>query len=517
MYKYFFIVLFSYSICAAQTRPNIIYIMSDDHDADAISAYSEKILQTPNIDRLANEGMRFNKNFVANSICGPVRATLLTGQHSHMNGVIDNRTRFDSTRLTLPRLLQANGYQTALVGKWHLNSYPAGYDFWKILPGQGLYMEPRFIAMSGDTTTLHGYATDVITDLALEWLTQRNPEKPFALQVHHKAPHRYFLPPLKFAKQFHTKVFAEPPTLYADMKEHGTAWQMQTMSILKDMKLCSDLKVDPSYIEDIPWLKADAAEKAYYHSIFNRIPEPERSGLLAIYAERGKILKEQRPNGKELLQLKFQWYLQDYAACVASVDENVGRLLDYLDKNGLTKNTLVVYTGDQGMYLGENGWFDKRWMYDVSMQAPLLVRWPGVTKPGSQCNALTQTIDYAPTLLDAAGVPIPSFMQGLSLVSLLKNEKNKLDRPYLYYHFYEYQADHTVLPHIGIRGEHYKLIYFYTVNEWELYNLDKDPLEQQNLAKDEKYSTLLKKMKADLERTRASYQDTAPANLLQQQ
>lgn len=497
-----------------QQRPNIIYIMSDDHDADAISAYSEKILQTPNIDRLAKEGMRFTKNFVSNSICGPVRATLLTGQHSHLNGVKDNQTRFDSTKATLPRILQANGYQTALVGKWHLHSYPVGFDYWKILPGQGLYMEPRFISMKGDTVTQHGYATDVITNEAIQWLDHRDSNKPFALHIHHKAPHRYFLAPLKYVKQFQHKIFEEPPTLYADMTQHGAAWQLQTMSILKDLKLCSDLKVDPQYLADIPWLKPDAAEVAYYNSIMNRIPETERTGLKELFAERGKILQAQRPKGNDLLKLKFQWYLRDYAACVASVDENVGRILDYLDSHGLTNNTMVVYTGDQGMYLGENGWFDKRWMYDVSMQAPLLIRWPGVTKAGSVCEELTQTIDYAPTLLDVANVTIPAFMQGVSLKSLLQNGKRRLRRTNLYYHFYEYHADHTVLPHLGIRGHRYKLIYFYTVNEWELYDLEKDPTEQHNLAAETKYSKLVDEMKKSLLKERNKYQDTEKAGVL---
>ncbi|MEY4149871.1 MAG: hypothetical protein RL555_475 [Bacteroidota bacterium] len=504
------ILLFVTQVSWAQQRPNIIYIMSDDHDADAISAYSNKVLQTPHIDRLAKEGIKFNRNFVSNSICGPVRATLLTGQHSHLNGVIDNRISFDTSKITLPRLLQANGYQTALVGKWHLHSYPVGFNYWKILPGQGLYVNPRFINTKGDTITQKGYATDVITDEAINWLESRDQSKPFALHIHHKAPHRYFLAPLKYVQQFHNKVFQEPPTLYAEMAGHGTAWKLQTMSILKDMKLCSDLKVDPKFLEDIPALRPDSADILYYHSIMNRIPEPERSELKKIYESRGRILQEQRPAGNALLKLKYQWYMQDYAACVASVDENVGRVLDYLDQKNLTQNTIVIYTGDQGMYLGENGWFDKRWMYDVSMQAPLLARWPGVIKPGTETNALTQTIDYAPTLLNVAGVSIPKFMQGESLLPLLAGERKSLQRKFLYYHFYEYKADHTVLPHLGIRGEDYKLIYFYTVKEWELYDLKKDPAEQNNLAEDPSYSKRVRKMKKILTRIKNKYLDPEP-------
>lgn len=511
----FFLTAIPVLPAAAQQRPNIIYIMSDDHDADAISAYSKKLIHTPQIDRLAKEGVLFNKAFVANSICGPVRATVITGQHSHKNGMKDNRTRFDSSRVTLPQLFQQQGYQTALVGKWHLHSYPAGYDYWKILPGQGLYVEPRFISMKGDTATQHGYATDVITNEALQWLESRDRQKPFLLQVHHKAPHRYFLPPLKYLQVFHTQTFPEPTTLYADTTGHGTAWRLQTMSILYDLKLCSDLKVDPEYLMDIPHLKPDSADINYYHAIFNRIPEPDRQAMKKIYAERGVLLQQLKPAGKELLKYKFQWYLQDYLACVASVDENAGRLLDYLDKNNLAQNTLVIYTGDQGMYLGENGWFDKRWMYDVSMQAPLLMRWPGHIAAGLQNNDLVQTIDYAPTMLDAAGIPIPDFMQGISMLPLVDGRKIKgSGRTSLYYHFYEYYADHTVLPHLGVRNKRYKLIYFYTVNEWELYDLRKDPDEQRNLVHVDHYRKVLVEMKKELLRLRNVYDDHEPAGEL---
>ncbi len=503
------------AFCFAQQRTNIIYIMSDDHDADAISAYNKKFIRTPNLDRLAKEGMLFTRNFVANSICGPVRATLITGQHSHKNGMKDNRTRFDSSKLTMPKIFQQHGYQTAIVGKWHLHSYPTGYDYWKILPGQGLYFEPRIISMKGDTSTYHGYATDVITDEALKWLDNRAPDKPFVLHIHHKAPHRYFLAPLKYIEQYHSKIFPEPPTLYNDTVGHGTAWRLQTMSILYDMKLCSDLKVDPKYLAGIPALKPDSAEVAYYNAIFNRIPEPDRSAIKKLYEERGKLLQQLKPSGKELLKYKYQWYMQDYMACVASVDENVGRVLDYLDKNKLTNNTLVMYTGDQGMYLGENGWFDKRWMYDVSMNAPLLVRWPGKIKAGSVNANMTQTIDYAPTLLDAANIKVPDFMQGISLVPSMTGKQKTIPRHSLYYHFYEDKADHTVLKHLGVRSERYKLIYFYTVEEWELYDLKKDPQEQNNLIKSPKHQQIMADMKKELNRLRDIYDDHEKAGSLQ--
>jgi arylsulfatase A-like enzyme len=509
------IFLLMFSVPAfGQQRPNVIYIMSDDHDADAISAYNKKLTSTPNIDRIAAEGILFNKCFVGNSICSPARATLLTGQHSHKNGVKDNFTRFDSSKITMPKLLQQNGYQTAIIGKWHLHSYPTGFDYWKILPGQGLYYEPLLINMNGDTSAYHGYASDVITDEAIRWLNDRDKNKPFVLLLHHKAPHRTFLPPLKYIEQFHNKPIPEPPTLYADTAGHGSAWRIQTMSILNVMKLCSDLKVDPEYLMDIPWLKPDSGEISYYNTIMDRIPEPGRDKIKEIYAERGRLLRQLKPKGKELLKYKYQWYMQDYLACVASVDENVGKILKYLDDNGLAKNTLLVYTSDQGFYLGENGWFDKRFMYDVSMRTPLLMRWPGHIKPKTMTNALVQNIDFAPTFLNVAGVEIPKWMQGLSLVPIVEGEKNSLPRPYLYYHYYEYSTDHTVIPHLGIRGERYKLIYFYTVNEWELYDLKNDPNEQHNLIRSPAYQKTFLQMKDELIKLRDLYDDHEPAGEL---
>jgi arylsulfatase A-like enzyme len=503
------------NVIFAQQRPNVIYIMSDDHDNDAISAYNKQFVSTPNIDRIAREGMKFNKAFVGNSICSPARATLLTGQHSHKNGVKDNFTRFDSSKINIGHLLSQAGYQTALIGKWHLHSYPAGFDYWKILPGQGIYYDPRFITMKGDTITENGYATDVITSEAIQWLDDIDIHKPFALFLHHKAPHRNFVPALKYLEQFHTKNFPEPPTLYNDTAGHGSAWRIQTMSILSTMKLCGDLKVDPQYLADIPELQPDADDIATYNAIMKRMPDNERDRFKEIYAERGKIIQQLKPKGKELLKYKYQWYMQDYLACVASIDENIGRVLEYLDKNGLAKNTVVIYTSDQGFYLGENGWFDKRFMYDVSMQTPLIVRWPGYIQPNSVSNSLVQNIDFAPTILDIAGGKIPGWMQGISLKPLLTGKQKELSRKYLYYHYYEFGKDHTVIPHLGIRGEQYKLIYFYTVNEWELYDLKNDPAEQRNLVKSPKYQAIIGQMKTELNKLRDLYDDHEPAGELQ--
>jgi arylsulfatase A-like enzyme len=508
-----FFLLFS-SVTFSQQKPNIVYIMSDDHDEKAISAYNKSLLSTPNIDRIANEGILFNRCFVGNSICSPARATLLTGQHSHKNGVKDNTTRFDSSRITMPKLLQQNGYQTAIIGKWHLHSYPTGFDYWKILPGQGQYFETSFINMNGDTAREHGYASDLITDEALHWLDGREKNKPFLLLLHHKAPHRYFFPSLKWLEKFHTKTFPEPSTLYADTAGHGSAWRIQTMSILDVMELCSDLKVDPKYLMAIPWLKPDSAQVAYYNAIMNRVPQPDRDKIKEIYAERGKLLQQLKPKGTELLKLKYQWYMQDYLACVSSVDDNVGRVLKYLDDNDLTKNTIVIYTSDQGMYLGENGWFDKRFMYDKSMKTPLMIRWPGNIKPKTKTDAMVQNIDFAPTFLNVAGVDIPTWMQGLSLVPIVTGKKKFFDRPYLYYHYYEFSRDHTVIPHLGIRGEQYKLIYFYTVNEWEFYDMKNDPDEQHNLISSKTYQKIIQQYKAQLVILRNFYDDHEPAGEL---
>jgi arylsulfatase A-like enzyme len=502
-------------------RPNIIYIMSDDHDAGTISAYSKQLITTPNIDRLAKEGMKFTNCLVGNSICSPVRATVLTGQHSHMNGIKDNRTPFDGTKITLPKLLKEAGYQTVLIGKWHLHSLPTGFDYWKILPGQGQYYAPRFINMNNDTVRyMNGYATTLITEETIGWIKEkRDPSKPFFLMMQHKAPHRNWVPELKWLESFSKKTFPEPATLYADTTGKGAAYKHQRMRILNDMTLCTDLKIDPQWLADIPHLKPDSADIRGYNAIMNAIPEEQRKRMKEIFAERGKLLQQLKPSGKDLLKLKYQWYMQDYLACVASVDESVGQLLKYLDESGLNENTVVIYTSDQGFYLGENGWFDKRFMYEVSMNTPLLIRWKGKIKPGSVNNSLIQNIDFAPTMLDMANVTIPEWMQGLSLKLVLTGKQNVpmsigIPRKELYYRYYEYPIDHYVLPHLGIREKQYKLIYFYTVNEWELYDLKADPQEQHNLIRLPEQQATFTRMKKRLIEIKKNYNDSEPAGEL---
>lgn len=503
------------SISSQGQQPNIIYIMSDDHDADAISAYNNKFIATPNMDRIAKDGIRFTNCFVGNSICSPVRATVLTGQHSHLNGIKDNRTPFDGSKITLPKLLKEAGYQTALIGKWHLHSLPTGFDYWTVLPGQGLYYSTRLITMNNDTIRYTEYATSLITKQALSWLKEkRDSSKPFFLMMHHKAPHRNWVPELKWLEVFSKKKFPEPPTLYADTGGKGTAFKHQRMSILKDMTLCTDLKIDPSYIMDIPHLKPDSNEIRNYNAFMNGIPGELRKRMQEIFAERGKLLQQLKPTGKDLLKLKYQWYMQDYLACIASVDESVGQILNYLDESGLSENTMVIYTSDQGFYLGENGWFDKRFMYDVSMQTPLLMKWKGNIKPGSVNTSLVQNIDFAPTMLDVAGVKAPDWMQGLSLKPIATGKQSELARKELYYRYYEYPIDHYVIPHIGIREKQYKLIYFYTANEWEFYDLKNDPQEHKNLIRIPKYRAEIERMRKKLIETKSRYKDTEPAGEL---
>lgn len=503
--------LFSHS----QQRPNILFIFSDDHDADAISVYNKTLISTPGIDRIAKEGMKFNKHFVTNAICAPARATILTGKFSHMNGHKDNRTEFDTAQYLFPRQLQRAGYQTALVGKLHLQTLPAGFDYWDVLPGQGQYYRPRFINMKNDTTTYpDAYATTLTTDKARGWLDKRDPSKPFMLMVNHKAPHRNWWPEFKHALYFSKIRIPEPSTLYADTTGKGKAYRDQQMRILDDMTLCIDLKIDPAYLVDIPHLKPSTKEIKDYHSLIADIPEELRKKFTDLYAARGEILSRLKPTGKELLKWKYQWYMQDYLACIASVDESVGTLLNYLDSSGLAENTLVIYTSDQGFFLGENGWFDKRFMYDVSMQSPLLMKWKGKIKPGSINNDLTQNIDLAPTILDVAGEQIPTEIQGISLKQFMIGKKPPVKRPALYYHYYEFPVDHHVYPHLGIRTTQYKLIYFYPVNEWELYDLTKDPTEKNNIYSHPKNKSLVGQLKKLLVERRAFYKDTEPAGEL---
>ncbi len=451
-------------------RPNILFIMSDDHAYQAISAYDGSRNQTPNIDRIAKEGMRFDRCYVTNSLCGPSRAVILTGKYSHKNGFYDNTSHkpFDGSQVTFPKLLKQAGYQTAIIGKWHLESEPTGFDFWEILQGQGQYYRPDLITAEGKRP-VPGYVTEIITNEALDWLQKkRDPKRPFVLMVQHKAPHRPWEPaPSKLGNREDEK-FVEPPTLFDDYSTRGTAAHKADMRI-DQMNPAVDLKL---------WKAGSAAQKQLY----NRMSDSDKAVWEKLVDPRLGKFDEAGPKGDDRKRWFYQQYMKDYLRCIESVDDSVGQLLKYLDDSGLAKNTIVVYTSDQGFYMGEHGWFDKRFMYEESLRTPLVIRWPGTIKPGSVDGDIVSNVDFAPTFLEAAGVDVPKEMQGHSIVPVLKGKTPDEWRRSFYYHFYEDKdADHHVAKHEGVTTGHAKLIHFYTLNEWELYNLDEDPHEMTNV------------------------------------
>jgi arylsulfatase A-like enzyme len=460
---------------ADKTRPNILFIFCDDHAYQAISAYQSvsayglKLNETPNIDRLAREGMRFDNCYVTNSICGPCRAVIQTGKYSHLNGFYCNGNRFDGLQQTFPKLLQAAGYQTAVVGKWHLGTHmaPQGYDYSEVLIGQGPYYNPPMLK-NAEKTEHTGYTTDIITDLALDWLkNQRDADKPFMLMYQHKAPHRNWQPGPKYLNEYDDVTIPEPDTLFDDYQGRGTPAKTQDMSIEMTMNP-SDLKL--------------VAPKD--------LTPQQREAWDAAYEPKNKAFREANLEGKELVRWKYQRYLKDYLRCIASVDENVGRVLDYLDETGLAENTVVIYSSDQGFYLGEHGWFDKRWIYEESLRTPLLVRWPGVVKPGSVNREIVSNVDFAETFLQIAGVAVPDDMQGRSMVPLLAGKTPDDWRKYFYYHYYEFPGAHSVRRHDGVADGRFKLIHFYEpdVNEWEMYDLASDPKELKSVYGDPRFA-----------------------------
>ncbi|AUC83835.1 sulfatase [Polaribacter sp. ALD11] len=487
-------------------KPNIIFIMSDDHAYQAISAYDDALIQTPNIDRIAKEGMLFTNASVTNSICAPSRAVILTGKHSHINGKIDNLSKFDTTNVTFPQLLQKAGYQTAMFGKLHFGNNPKGFDEFKILPGQGAYYNPKFITQKGDTI-INGYVTDITTDLTLDWMkNRRDPKKPFMLMYLHKAPHRAWLPSKKYFTEYTKKTFPLPATLFDDYKTRGTASKTAQMGIFKHMSLTNDNKLTPQTIKELGIKEWSRLGESLYS-----MNAEQRSNWDAVYGPINEDFKKRYPtmNDSLLTVWKYQRYMQDYLGTIASVDDNVGRVLDYLDKEKLADNTLVVYTSDQGFYLGEHGWFDKRFMYNESFKTPLLIKWPNKIKPGITEDEMVQNLDFAQTFLEIAGVDAPKEMQGESLVPLLTGKKEAWDREAVYYHYYEYPAEHAVKRHYGIATKEFKLIHFYhDVNEWELYDGKKDPQEINNVYNDPNYADVVKKMTQKLKEIREKYKDS---------
>jgi arylsulfatase A-like enzyme len=492
-------------------RPNILFIMSDDHAYQAISAYDDKLTQTPNIDRIADEGMLFTNACVTNSICAPSRAVILTGKHSHLNGKTDNYFPFDTTQVTFPQLLQDAGYQTAMFGKLHFGNSPKGFDQFKILPGQGAYYNPDFITKNEGTVRVDGYVTDIITDMTIDWLDkERDKEKPFMLFYLHKAPHREWLPAERHYKEFTKKTFPEPETLFDNYEGRGTAAKTAEMNILTYMNWAGDSKITPDLMDELGIPETcDWDKSAFAREVGRQNPE-QRAKWDAVYGPINEEFKQNYKNmsKKELMQWRFQRYMQDYLGTIAAVDEGVGTVLDYLDDQGLTENTIVVYTSDQGFYLGEHGWFDKRFIYNESFKTPLLIRWPNVIKPGITNTQMVQNLDFAETFLDAAGVDIPQDMQGESLIPLFKGETDNF-RDAVYYHYYEYPSVHMVKRHYGIVTEEYKLIHFYyDVDEWELYDRKNDIHEMNNVYNDPAYADVVKELTAKLLDLRMKYKDS---------
>jgi arylsulfatase A-like enzyme len=485
----------------SQQRPNIIYIMSDDHAYQAISAYGgplKDLAPTPNIDRIAANGMIFNRCLVTNSLSGPCRAVVLTGKYSHINGFIanDGQPPFDGSQQTFPKLLQKAGYTTAIIGKWHLESEPTGFDHWDILPGQGNYYNPDFITREGKHTE-KGYVTEIITKKCLEWLDEvKNSGKPFMLMMHHKAPHREWQPGPNELTLYKDVILPEPATLFDDYANRGTAEKTQDMTIAKTMRIEEDLKLykDKSKMKNTGLDRLDSDQMREWNNVYDPII---------------KHFYESRLTGDDLIRYKYQRYMEDYLACIAGVDKSVGEVLDFLKEKGLYKNTIVIYASDQGFYLGEHGWFDKRWMFEQSYRTPLLIEWPGVTLPGSVNNDMVSNLDLAETFLDMAGVKVPSDMQGRSMVPVLQGNTPADWRKEHYYHYYEYPGYHMVKRHYGISTERYKLIhYYYDIDEWEMYDLQNDPQEMRNVYDDPAYTSVRADLHNRLKDIMISYHDS---------
>ncbi len=505
-------------VSTAAERPNILFIFSDDHAPHAIGAYGgihKQINPTPNIDKLASEGMLFQNSFCTNSICGPSRAVILTGKHSHINGFRHNGNRFDGSQQTFPKLLQKAGYQTAMIGKWHLTSDPQGFDYWQVLPGQGEYYNPGFITPAG-RTQIDGYCTDIVTDLALNWLKEgRDKDKPFMLMCQHKAPHRCWMPPLRHLTLYDDVDIPEPQTLFDEFQDNASPARWQEMEIDRHMHLGYDLFVTPyaDIYKEVDAPEAKATDQSGVRNMKKMTPE-QLKAWNAAYGPKNEAFRKAKLTGKELVRWKYQRYMKNYLRCIRGVDDSVGQLMDYLKTSGLDKNTIVIYSSDQGFYLGDHGWYDKRWMYEESLKMPLIVKWPGVTKPGSVNTDLVQNLDYAETFLDIAGAKIPADMQGRSLVPLLKGETPDDWRDAIYYHYFEYPSVHMVAKHYGIRTDRYKLIRFYQFDEWEFYDLEKDPDELHNAYDDPKYFDTIAHLKLELEKLRKYYQDDSDITVM---
>ena len=495
------------SASQATDRPNIVFIFSDDHAVNSISAYGSRLNRcapTPNIDRIAREGALFTNSFCANSICGPSRACILTGKHSHKNGFMRNTGKgFDQSQWTFVKDLKQSGYTTAVIGKWHLKTQPVAFDHWEIFPGQGSYYNPDFIQMNGQSKRESGYATDLTTDKAINWLKGIDRSKPFLLMCQHKAPHRTFCPPLRHLSAFDNVEIPEPDTLFDDYANRSETLSKNEMSISDHFRWSYDAKVTKSQRGGVqlPGYE-DAATPEY-----NRMSPEQKSKWDAHYQPRNKIfidnVKSGKLNRRDIIRWQYRRYMRNYLGAVKAVDDSVGRLLKFLDENELADNTIVIYSSDQGFFLGEHGWYDKRWMFEESFKMPFIIRWPGVVKPGSKPSELIQNIDYAPTFLDAAGLKIPNEVQGKSLLPVLKGESTSW-RDSLYYAYYEI-GEHAVPQHFGVRTLTHKLFYLPQTDEWQLFDLTNDPNEMKSVFDAPGYSAVQKELRMEYERLREAF------------
>ncbi len=494
--------------CLAAKRPNILFIFTDDHAPHAIGAYNgwlKSVNPTPNLDKLAKQGMVFENSFCTNSICGPSRAVIQTGKHSHKNGFMNNGNSFDWDQQTFPKLLRKAGYQTAIYGKSHLKGAPQGYDSWAVLPGQGLYYNPDFITPEGNIT-IEGYCTDIVTDMAVDFLeNDLDEDKPFMLMVQHKAPHRCWMPALRHLDLYADMEMPEPPTLFDKWEDNAPPARFQELEIDGHMDPNYDLFLDLTADFDEDGIQK-RQDKSARENMKRMTPE-QMKAWRAAYGPRDKAFHEANLTGDDLVRWKYQRYVKNYLRCVKGVDESVGRLMATLKDLKLDKDTIVIYSSDQGFYIGDHGWYDKRWMYEESLKMPFIVKWPGTIKKGSRNTDLIQNLDYASTFLDVAGAKIPDDLQGASLVPLMKGKTPKNWRDSIYYHYYEYPSVHMVPKHNGIRTERYKLMQFYEFGEWEFYDLEKDPEELTNLYGNPEYAGIINKVKKQLEELQAQYGD----------
>jgi len=502
--RIYLLIIICFSSCTTKVeQPNIIFIMSDDHAFQAVSAYGHNLNNTPNIDRIAKEGAIFNKGFVTNSICAPSRAVMLTGKHSFINGKVDNIQPYNWNQPNFAKSLQKGGYETALVGKIHLRGEPQGFDFWSVLPGQGHYYNPVFIE-NGDTIQIEGHVTPITTEKSLDWLkNKRDQNKPFLLLYHQKAPHRNWMTEEKYLTLYDDKTFDPPSNFFDNYEGRGRAAKEQEMKIDGHGYWGHDFK----FLSD-PF----TGENTNFDRQLSRLTEEQRTKWLDAYTPKNNLFRSMNLEGKELAVWKFNRYIKDYLRTIQSIDDGVGEILDYLDSNNLSENTIVVYTSDQGFYLGEHGWYDKRFMYEESLRTPILMRYPKEIMRGTEINQLIQNLDFAPTFLDYAGIEIPSDIQGKSFRKIV-NQTHSEWRDAIYYTYYEYPSVHMVKRHYGVRTDRYKLMHFYyDIDEWEMYDLEEDPSEMNNIYGDPEYDNIKEMMHKRLVEMRNKYGDSDDLN-----